>query len=70
MPSFLIPAFQEAPNDRVLPDEIPFHEVQPQLSAMWQSDQLQTGGHAHPTFKLRSHSEYPRDLEEENHASG
>lgn len=45
---------------------VPFHEVQPQLSTVRQGNQLQTGGHAHPTFKLRSHTKYPRNLQVEN----
>lgn len=41
---------------------VPFHQVKPQLPTMRQRHQLQTGGHAHLTFKLRSDSKYPRNL--------
>ena len=43
---------------------VPFHQVQPQLSTVRQRHQLQTGGHAHLTFNLWSHSDYPRHLED------
>lgn len=42
---------------------VPFHEVQPQLPAMWQRHQLQAGGDAHLSFQLRCHSQYPGNLE-------
>jgi len=45
---------------------VPFHQVQPQLSTVRKRHQLQTRRHAHLTFNLWSHSDYPPNLEEEN----